>query len=243
MDKIVDNSEFAIHNRNEIVLILDSMLKQHTGLHMEADGRVGLMSAVVALSADNNYVYFDISSDDEINDKILASKTIKFVTNSGVKIRWRGANLRFVELEDGNAFEMPLPAVIERIQRREYFRLQTSHVANALLCTISNSVESVETTIVDISVGGIGVLLRGKLPAFITRGMSFEGCSINFPEVGQVKVTLKVCSIFPAAKAKNGDPMHHIGLEFVKLSPVLSNTIQRVMARLQRVQINIEPDE
>ena len=201
------------------------------------------MSAVIALSADNNYVYFDISSDDVINDRITESTTVKFVTNSGVKIRWRSSKLSFVELDDGNAFEMPVPVVIERIQRREFFRLNTSQVQKALFCTISNSAESVEATIADMSIGGIGVLHRGKPPVFLSKGMNFEKCSINFPEVGKVQLTLKVCSIFPAAKAKNGDPMYHIGLGFVKTSPVVNSLIQRHMAQLQREQIMLDPDE
>lgn len=238
-----ENSQFAIHNRKEIIFILEDLVKQHTMLNLEAAGGVGLVTAIVALSTDNNYIYLDVSSDEEINDKIVMSKTVKFVTHTGVRIRWRGATPRFVELDDGNAFEMPLPDVIERIQRREYFRLRTPQGAKALICKIPNGDAVYPATIVDISAGGIGISIRGALPGFTSRGAVLTGCSIEFPVVGVVPFTLKVCSSYVSSTAKNGEHMYHVGFSFENISRGASNVIQRHMMHIQSEGISIDSDE
>jgi c-di-GMP-binding flagellar brake protein YcgR len=241
MVQSVENSQFALHNRKEIIFVLEDLIKHRTTITLDAAGGVSLVSAVLSLSANNDYVYIDVSADEDINDKILASKQVKFSTQSGVKVRWYSSGLRYVELHDGNAFEILLPESIERIQRREYFRLHTPQGNNGLMCKImvGASEEFYHAPVVDMSVGGLGISVRGEMPAFIFHGAILANCSVMFPTVGKVPFTLKVCSMIPNGKTKSGEPLFHIGMEFSDLSRGASNVVQRYMAQLESERISL----
>lgn len=237
----VEDPQFAIYNHKEIVFILEGLVKSRTHLSLDAQGGVGIVSAVLAVSTNGNYIYLDISGNEETDDKILASKLVKFSTQSGVKVRWRSSGLKLVALPDGNAFEMATPEVVERIQRREYFRLHTPQGGKALVCQFpTDEDECYEATIVDMSVGGIGVSVRGTPPHEIfEKNTIIEGCRVEFPVVGIVPMTLKICSIRPSSVTKSGEQMYHIGMEFQNLSRGGSNVVQRYMIQLESERISV----
>ncbi len=242
MVKPVESSEFALHSHREIVFVLEDLIKHRTTIALDAADGVSLVTAVLALSANNEYVYLDVSTDEDINDKILASKQVKFSTQSGVKVRWFSADLRYVELKDGNAFEIKLPISIERIQRREYFRLHTPQGSSGLVCKIpvgEKGDDFYNATIVDMSVGGLGISVRGEIPAFLFYGAILANCSIVFPVVGNVLFTLKVCGIIPYAKTKSGEQVYHVGIEFKGLERAASNVVQRYMVQLESERISL----
>ncbi len=242
MAQSVENSEFALHSHREIVFVLEDLIKRHTTIALDAAGGVSLVTAVLAFSANNEYVYLDVSADEDINDKILASKQVKFSTQSGVKVRWFSTGLRYVELKDGNAFEIKLPTTIERIQRREYFRLHTPQGSNGLVCKIpvgENSDDFYNATVVDMSVGGLGISVKGEMPVFLFYGAILANCSIVFPAVGKVLFTLKVCGIIPYAKTKSGEQIYHVGIEFKDLERAASSVVQRYMVQLESERISL----
>lgn len=233
----VEDSRFAIHNHKEIVFILDDLAKNRVAINLETAEEVRLVTSVLGVSADGNHVYMDISSDPKINEKITGSKHISFVTQTGVKVRWHSTHLHLVALTDGDAFSMHVPSVVERIQRREFFRLNTPQGSNALTCKIPIEDDVIEATIVDMSVGGIGISYRGVPPEIFSTGVLLEGCSIELPSVGRVPMNLRVRGVWKTIKTKSGEQLHHIGLEFEGLSRGAANVIQRYMIQLEAEQM------
>jgi c-di-GMP-binding flagellar brake protein YcgR len=234
-------SDFAIHNRKEIVFILDDLAKNHTAINLETSDGVSLLTSVLKVSSEGNYVYLDVGPDNRINDQIIHSKKVKFSIRTGVEVRWHSTHLHRVSLPDGDAFSMTLPAVIERIQRREYFRLRTPQGSNAMICKIPDATEVIEATLVDMSVEGIGVSIKGTLPESFSQGAQLQGCSIEFPVIGVVSISLKLCGIWSSIKTRSGEEVHRIGMEFVNLSRGASNVVQRHMIELEKAQIT-RPD-
>lgn len=233
----VEDSKFALHNRKEIVFILEEIAKHRTAINLETREGAMLVTAVLGVSAEGNHVYMDVSSDPVINEKIVASKHVSFSTQTGVKVRWHASHLHLVELTDGgDAFSMLVPAVVERIQRREFFRLNTPQGSNALICKIPAADEIVSVVIVDMSVGGIGCSLKGTPPEEFSPGALLEGCSIELPEVGRIPMNLRVRGIWKTIKTKSGEQMHHIGLQFEDLSRGAANVIQRYLIHLEAEQ-------
>jgi c-di-GMP-binding flagellar brake protein YcgR len=237
MTQGIEKSEFSKHNRKEIVFILEDMVKHHTALNIGTPDGNSFLSSVLEVDVENDLIYLDISPDDRINSKIIASRQVTFFTHGGVEIRWHGSDLELVTLTDGDAFFMPIPKVIERIQRREYFRLNTPQGSKTLICKIPVDKEFYNAPIVDMSVGGIGLSIKGTPPAFISQGAILEECSVYFPEIGPVPLTLKVFSAWPSSKTKSGEQMYHIGLGFEKLTGRASNIVQRYMVQLELERI------
>lgn len=229
----VDDSDFAIHNLKEIVFILEDLKKHRTPITLDAPGGVSFLTSVLEVSLEDNYVYLDISPDERINNKIVKNTNVTLSTQGGVKVRWRSSDLLLESLPDGYAFLVPLPSVVERIQRRNYFRLNMPQGSKALSCKIPLASGFFDATIVDMSVGGIGILIKGNPPSIISQGAILEGCSVEFPGGMVIPLTLKVFGVWASHQAKGGEQRHHVGLAFEKLSGGASNVIQRYMVQLE----------
>jgi c-di-GMP-binding flagellar brake protein YcgR len=235
----LEDSPFALHNRKEIVFVLEDLAKHRAAINLDTAEGVGLVTTVLGVSSEGNHVYVDISADEQINEKITNSKHVSFVTQTGVKVRWYSTHLHLVELQDGDAFSMLVPAVIERVQRREYFRLSTPQGSHALICKIPTDTGDLEVIIVDISVGGIGISIRGEAPEVFSQGALFEGCSISLPLVGAVPANLEVRGVWKSTKTKSGEQMIRIGLKFEDLSRGAANVIQRYIIQLEAERISL----
>lgn len=236
----IEDSDFAIHNRKEIAFILEDLAKTRPALSMDAHNGASLLTAVLEVNPEENYVFLDVSGDSRINERVLESENITFSTQTGVRVRWRADGIDIMKLADGDAFIIEFPTVIERIQRREYFRLNTPQGSKALICKIPlGEEEFAEVTVVDMSVGGIGLSYRGKVPQQFSQGAILEGCSIDFPGVGPVPMNLKVCGVFSSSKTRSGEELHHIGMQFMNLSRGAGNVVQRYMIQLESERISM----
>jgi hypothetical protein len=90
-----------------------------------------------------------------------------------------------------------------------------------------------------MSVGGIGVSIKGTPHAMFSQGALLEGCSIEFPVVGSVPINLKVCGIRSTGTTRSGEQMYHVGMEFVKLSRGAGNVVQRYMIQLEGERLSV----
>lgn len=232
-----DNSPFASHNRKEIAFILAGLAKHFTPIKLETLDGTRLQTVVLDVSAEDNYVYLDAGPDSRINDKIIRSKGVNFSSQTSIEVRWNTTHLRLMSLPDGDVFSMAFPAFVERIQRREYFRLSTPKGGNALICRIPVAADVVEGVLLDMSAGGIGVSIKGALPESLSQGAQLQGCSIKFPASGVVPVEMKICRVM-AVVTNNGEETHHVGIELVNLSRGASNVVQRQMIELEKEQLS-----
>lgn len=239
MTHSVDDSPYALHNRKEIVFVLEDLAKHRVAINLDTAEGVGMVTSVLGVSSEGNHVYMDISADGQVNDKIIHSKHISFVTQAGIKVRWHSTHLHLVELQDGDAFSMLVPAVIERVQRREYYRISTPQGANALVCKIPTETGVMEVSILDISVGGVGISFRGESPEIFSQGALLEGCSITLPVIGEVPTNLEVCGTWSSIQTKSGERMSRIGLKFDGLSRGAANVIQRYLIQMEAERISL----
>jgi c-di-GMP-binding flagellar brake protein YcgR len=229
----VENSDFAIKNRREIIFILEDLVKQRAAINLHTSDGLNVLTAVLEVSSEGDYVLLDISQDAAVNKQVVNNTHLTFSTQTGVRVRWHSTQMQLVSLPDGDAFSIDVPQVIERIQRREYFRLNVPQGGRGLICKIPDGEDFFEVPIVDMSVGGAGISIKGILPAMFSQGAILEGCSVEFEDVGVVPLTLKVCGIRVTSTSKSGEPIYHIGMEFVKLSRGAGNVVQRYMIQLE----------
>jgi len=240
MTQKVEDSDFAINNRKEIIFILEDLAKHRPALSLDARNGASLLTAVLGVDTDDDCVYLDVSGDKRTNQKVVDSNNLLFSTQTGVRVRWNVDSIELVALTDGEAFSIEIPSVIERIQRREYFRLSTPQGSRALICKIPlDENETIELLVTDMSVGGVGLSLKGTVPPELSQGAVFSGCSIEFPVVGVVPLNLKICAIFASRVTKSGEEIRHIGVEFDNLSRGAGNVVQRFMIQLESERISL----
>lgn len=240
MTHLIEDSPFAIRGHREISFILEDLAKHQTPITLETHDGVVLVTTIFYVSADGQHVCIDVGADDHVNERIVNSNQITFVTQTSIKVRWLSSHLELVVMENGRyAFSVCVPSVIERIQRRDYFRLDTPRGKYALICKIPTKDGILELPLMDMSVGGIGVTIKGKLPSVFLQSALIEGCSIELPEVGRVPMNLRVRGEWSSIMAPSGDEFHRVGLQFEGLSRGAGNIMQRYMTQLEATRLSL----
>lgn len=231
---------FVITNTKEISQIIDDLHHQKTTLRVaSSQGRDEFLTRIINVDHDNGFVYFDMGIDELFNKRLLASPEILFVKDSGIRIKWKSTQHSAITLTDGHALRIEIPKELIRLQRRELFRLATPAtkplacemlVPNAINHTLK---DTLSLNLVDISLGGIGVLALKALHPSMQIGAIFDGCKINFPELGLASLKLEVRNILPV----NSDSLiqkHRIGLSYIHLSRANEGIIHKYTYNLER---------
>ena len=233
----MDGAEYSVQNRKEIVSILEGLKRERVAIRLNTSHGDGFITSVLAINSGGNLVYLDVSPDAGLNSKIQNSRHTTFATHAGITVKWHATHVSLVKLPDGDALSTSVPAVVQRIQRREYFRVSLPQGSNGMTCKIVVWGEVLEASIKDMSAGGVGLLFQGPLPVLFSQGEILQECSIEFPGVGVVRFKLKICGIRVSGKATAGDDTYHVGMEFIELGRAASNVVQRYIIELESRQL------
>lgn len=232
-------SEYLLYSRSEILFILRSVMQKKCMLTVYFDGgRSFFLTSLLAISDDGNWLYCDVSNDPAINKNVLAAKKLMFTTMlERVKVQFSIGGFQQVPAGNRVAFACPLPETLLRLQRREHFRLSTP-IAAPLKCEIhlpkpGGSSEDLTLTLLDISGGGLGLMVPDSQAALFQVGNTMSGCMIDIPTEGKVVTGLCVRNCFPVT-AKNGTHYTRVGCEFVDLPSGHLNWVQRYITRVER---------
>lgn len=229
-----DFSKFSVNWKKEIVFILRAIMEKNELLSAHFDhGRNFILTSILDVDADDEELILDVGSDDALNSRILGSDRIVFVTSHDkVKVQFSASRIEKTRFEGRDAFRVALPESLIKLQRREYFRV-TTPIANPLKCIVPIDKERrVGMVVVDISIGGIGVVLPHTETA-IEKGMTFQGCHLELPDIGNISATLIIRSVFETT-LRNGQPSKRAGCEFVDLSANMQSMIQRYIIKIER---------
>ncbi len=228
-----DRSRYLVNHSAEIVRILRELMedKNIVALYGENEKQF-LLSTLVAIEPEKGYLLFEQGVDQAMNALLLSSKECTFAsTHDQIHIQFSSTKIDSETLGKEALFRVPMPREILRLQRREYYRLVTS-VINPVKCLINTSAGLMESVVVDISIGGVGVLSYpevGRLKA----GEVYHGCRITLPGVGEFAVGLSVCTTFEIT-LKNGRLTHRAGCRFIDLPPSVETAIQRYIIQVDR---------
>lgn len=119
-------------------------------------------------------------------------------------------------------------------QRRSFYRLMTQAVA-PLSCYIPVQGDELEIDLIDLSVGGIGIL--GYMPGLLLRpGMQYRGIRIELPQVGTLVADIEIRAAEDVT-LRNGIHTVRTGAQFLKLSAPAQNLIQRYILLAERERL------
>lgn len=231
-------SQYLLHSKTEILFLMRALIQKGAMITVYFDhGKSFLLTSMLAVSSDNSRLYFDFGSSSEMNQRALQADRLMFTTAlDKVKIQFSLNRLEKSDLEGKPAFRSDLPETVLRLQRREYYRLETP-IADPLKCLIptmqaDGSAKMLEATILDISGGGIGIATSAQSKEF-ANGATFVNCKTNLPDEGELVVTLAVRNSFMVT-TKTGANYLRVGFEFVNLPGTRLSMIQRYITRIER---------
>ncbi len=232
----MEETRYQIHERLEIAAVLDSLCKARSLLTAYFDGgKEFFLTAVVAVDEPGDRVVLDRGPDETINERALQAELISFsASHQRIRIEFAADSLQRIVYEGRDAFCILLPATLLRLQRREYFRIDTP-LSRPLRCVIpvrGVKVPAIEASILDISCGGVA-LADVPAGAEFTIDQVLTGCVIDLPDMGSVKADLVVKNAFEATM-RNGARRKRFGLEFADIPERSRVLIQRYINKMER---------
>lgn len=234
-----DDSQYYVHDRVEIAAILRSIMQKNTLLSLYFDeGNAFIVTAILAVDDRRGRIILDRGPDARANARLLQATRLICVTSvDKVKIQFVCSGADTVEQDGREAFALPMPEKLLRLQRREYFRL-TTPVINPLKCKMkvktAGEIREMELNIADISCGGLATNSSTALPVFdpTTRFESTVGLGDN----ESLQVLLELRNTFEVTLA-NGRKLRRCGYQFIDLSEKGRQLVQRyIMQQQQRAQ-------
>lgn len=195
-----------------------------------ADARGRLLTTLIAVDA--RHVYLDCGADAEMNARLTSGRPVAVDTrHDGVRVQFQLPALARVTLDGACALRAPLPQALLRLQRRAYYRLTTSLV-NPVKCRIDTGQGVVDATVVDLSVGGVGILAYPPLaPLEVDR--VYPHARLSLPGLEAFELSLAVRCLFEIT-LRNGRRSHRAGCQFIALPPGVEAELQRTITRMER---------
>lgn len=229
-----DLSQYSIQSRLEIIALLRSVIVHHALVTLQSDNSSdAIVSALLDVNPELEQVVLDGGVDAQANRRLLISGSALCTTFlDHVKIQFHAKHAKAILFDGKPAFSVPLPHSVLRLQRRQYYRLEPP-IGKPPLCIVEDlldgSHQPAECKIVDISCGGVGLLICGAHAA-VQLGQQFERCRIDLPDVGLVNTGLLVRSVAEIATTN----AVRRGLEFIAIPGVMVNMVQRYINKIER---------
>ncbi len=238
LEQIDDYSQYLLHSRTEILAVLRTLIQKNTLITVHFDrGNAFFLTSMLAILPETDSFIVDVSSEEETNAKALrADRLIFTAVVDKIKIQFSIDALVRTEFEGRPAFIGRIPDALLRLQRREFFRLATP-IANPIRLFTSlprsEGVLALDVPLLDISGGGVGLMLVPEQASLLKQGDVIENCRITLPEEGLLATTLGVRNLFDVA-TRSGARYVRVGCQYIDLPAARLAAIQRYITRIER---------
>lgn len=227
-----DIRPFILSNPMEIAFQLRLLINRHEMLFVYFNqGEQLVLTTILEVDVQKKEFTFDLGSDENINDMLLKSDRAVFVAApDGIKTQFVCGP--FYESRDskGRVIRCALPPDMVKLQRREYFRVETP-IINPLFCQMDHPTPC-KLSLHDISLGGFSVT-SPKPIQHLEKMSLITDCRIEMPSFGALMFDMEVRNTRTLLN-KNGSQYELIGCRYINLSGKMQNLLQRYMIQLER---------
>lgn len=230
------NEQYRIHSEVEILYILRSMMRSDTMItcYFGHDDNF-ILTTIIDVDEERKDMVLDYGADEESNQRALRANKLNVVGfMDQVKIQFVCHGVEKIRFEGRNALATPIPENLLRIQKREYYRIDTPTM-NPLKCVIplpeGNEPDTAEVILQDISCGGMAIVDPHSKVNF-ERGVIYPNCDLVLPGVGTARVNLKVQMVSEIPQ-RNGLTCQRAGVEFHNIQEKMLSMIHRYITKLE----------
>lgn len=232
-----ENSSFLIDRSTEIAAYLKQLQQRHGLVTVYiGDGSQFFVSSLLAVDLDQGLIFLDGPGQP---DKIPTPKhTLTCSTLlDHITLQFRSQAPQIERTATGTRIICPLPSLLLRLQRREFFRLELP-TEPTVHCRLTGqrddgTQESLQLPLQDISGGGISLKTDMAQEASFSTGRIFRECRLDVPGEGIMMVSLRVCDQREIRKP-DGTTYLKVGCEFINLPGTRLGQIQRYITRIER---------
>lgn len=232
---IEDFGPYQIHSRREIVSLLRNIHQRNQLVRMVFNNNSeAIVTSILDIDTDSDSVVVDCAPEESQNKRILASGNLSFESMlDRIRILFFASYIEPCKFEDRLAFRIPLPASLIRLQRREYYRVETPNCRVVIpFDTGDGKIVEVTASMRDLSVGGIG-MVDDSMTLDTNLGRIYTDCRIFLSDGQVVRANLQVRS-FNENKLLNGKMQRRLGCLFVELPNQMLMIVQRYITKLER---------
>ena len=197
-----------------------------------ADGKEHFLTTLLAVDEETHRVIIDCSGSADLNRLFSESKRNVFIARpGGIHVQFTCGPAKQISFEGAPAFSLALPKFIMRLQRREFFRIETprtnplqfhARLPNDALLTLPAN---------NISVAGIG--LTSGSDHGLSSGIALGNCRFALPEDDHDVFLKAMVRHVTAHELRAGVTQWRIGLHFESMPLAAENRLQRYIAHIE----------
>ncbi|MFC4160218.1 flagellar brake protein [Chitinimonas lacunae] len=226
--------QLLVTTRAEIVQLLQQLCQRRDLVSLYLD-HTDHFALTLPLVVDEDQLVLDMPSGELRHAVFQASQLQCTAAPQQIKLQFSCAHPRQIDWDGRPALAVDLPSQILRLQRRETYRL-TVPLGQPLSCYLpSGHGDTVEVSLVDISIGGIGIL--GCVPGLsLAPGTHYHGIHIELPDSGTVVADIEIRTSFDLT-LRNGIKTVRTGARFLHLPTTTEAQIQRYITHVERERL------
>lgn len=230
-----DIGPFQLTNPLEIGAVLRQLVLRGDFVTLYfSQGRQLMLSRLLGVDIPKRELLLDVGGHEATNNALLASeRNIVVGTPDGVKIQFVLGKPRKTTFEGSPAFAAAFPADLIKLQRREFFRIETPLTRPYICEATLKDGKRVALELHDLSLGGIGVWAPPPIALSLNPGDVIERAQLELGANGVLAVDLEMRSRRVTVRG-SGQEIYLVGCKFVNTSRAGEATLQRLMAQLER---------
>jgi len=226
-------ARFTIGNPLEIQRHLQSLvdLKQAVTIFSNK-GNSFIVTRLLAVEAETQQLVFAFSADEHANRQLHASeRNVLISAPTGIKMQFICGPAEEVDYQGRRALAMAIPERLIRLQRREFFRINTPPI-KPVWCRLPGPAGRL-LPLFDISLGGLSLTLAAEQHDWLQAGEQLDQVQIELPETGLLQIGLEVLHVMPVLGAI-GHEHYRAGCVFTGMTLAQETMVQRYITHLER---------
>ena len=231
----LEDSRYLLLDPRDISRVLQALVDSRALISARImPGGLPCPTALLALDHEEGTVLLDGNRQESVNQRVVQAHHLTCVSQlDRVRVQFRLTQLQRVQHEGMVAFTAPIPDRVLQLQRRELYRLPLVPGPNVTL-EVPQSAEgpALQMRVLDLSGGGLALLVRDGQELRFRPGTALSGCLLRLPEAGEIPVDLQVAHLSrqqPLAGASQ-----RAGCRFLGLVPVAEKRILQYIFRVER---------
>ena len=228
-------ARFHITGRRPVAFMLAGFAKENEqfSLLFQA-GQEMFLTTLLAVFPEKNLLIFDCSGSSESNRNLMKSeRNVLIGQPGGIRVQFAVGPVAELIYGGSKAFSVALPQYIVRLQRREFFRIETPRLKPLQFFGRLPDDTLLSLPAHDISVDGIG-LTAGVLPEGLAPGLMLENCRFALPEDQHDFFFNGTLRHLSQREVRGGTSIWRVGLQFINLPLAEENRIQRYIGKVER---------
>jgi len=229
-DEIEDR--FFLLGQMEIVSVLNELVHHREPVTVYFNGgRDFMLTTLLEVRADG--LIFDPSGDLKANNRLPLSTTGVFVARlNGIRVQFSTKQAQVFSWGGSDAFWVPLPERVVRLQRRESYRILLP-VAKPIMVKFYTQDKLIlgDWPAHNLSVAGLG-LVMSRLPPGFGEAQDIHRLKLILTKQNAIECAAVVRHITPLGEKKIR-PNYRVGVSFADLPPAMGVTIQRYITKIE----------